>query len=393
MLSDVRKFTLAENEAALAYLQQHGYVVYASTLSPGECEQALSLLWEYLEALGTGINRHDARTWGEVHWPHSVGGGILPWYGIGQSDALWFVRTRPAVRQAFEAIWRTDDLITSFDGCALFRPWQPPHGQREWRTNGGWWHVDQNPLLRPDFDCVQGLVNLLPTSEQTGGNVLLPGTHNSDFARLREDHPDAVAASCACGDYFLPIPSCDKLLQGDGPHALMARLAAGDMLLWDSRVIHCSAPGQPKDPAVDGGGVSLEPDVEGAPGHRKNSAAVEEEASCARATKVAKLHAATLATGAAAPAAETVTSEATPAAPALLRAITLVCMVPRSKASDEVLETRKQAVKQRQTTTHRRTFSPFHRARTLRPACAPLRGTPGYPVRAQASAIPGDAPL
>ena len=43
---------------------------------------------------------------------------------------------------------------------------------RSRKTKTGWWHCDQHPGVRKEFDCVQGLVNVgLPTSEETGGNV------------------------------------------------------------------------------------------------------------------------------------------------------------------------------------------------------------------------------
>ena len=72
---------------------------------------------------------------------------------------MWFVRTRPKVKQAFSQVWGTDDLITSFDGCGVFRPWG---FNPDWKTDGGWWHVDQNSRLSGGngYECVQGLVNL-----------------------------------------------------------------------------------------------------------------------------------------------------------------------------------------------------------------------------------------
>ena len=32
--------------------------------------------------------------------------GILPWFGVGQSEFMWFVRTRPRVAAAFRQVWR-----------------------------------------------------------------------------------------------------------------------------------------------------------------------------------------------------------------------------------------------------------------------------------------------
>ena len=44
----------------------------------------MSLMWDYLEELGTGIDRTEG-TWDEDRWPTAVHGAILPSYGIGHS--------------------------------------------------------------------------------------------------------------------------------------------------------------------------------------------------------------------------------------------------------------------------------------------------------------------
>ena len=231
-----RRFSLAEGAAAQRFLAAEGYVVYRGVLTAAECDTSMTLLWDWLEALGTGIERGRPSTWGEERWPPSVSGaGILPYCGIGQSDAMWYVRTRPAVRAAFEQVWGTRDLIVSYDGCCLFRPWAD---EPERCTNAGWYHVDQNPLRKPGFECVQGLVNLLPMSASTGSNVLLPRSHLG-FSRLAHG-PDADSARLRGGEDFVSLSADDPLLAPGAPRPLCAHLEPGDLLLWDSRTVHCS---------------------------------------------------------------------------------------------------------------------------------------------------------
>jgi hypothetical protein len=260
---------------SLAYLRDHGYVVVAGVLTDAQCERALDLTWDYLEDLDTGIDRHDWRTWGDDRWPTAAHGGILPGHGIGHSAAQWFIRSVPSVKQAFVAVWDEDDLLVSFDGMALWRPWAL---NETWKTNrgGSWLHIDQHPISRPGRQCVQGLVNLLPTSPSTGGNVLIPGSHKA-FETIPHVYPTRLGRLPPDLDHFR-FPADDPLLRGAGP--IICRLEAGDMLLWDSRTIHCSS-------------ASLEP-----------------------------------------PAAEQ----------ALMRAISLVCMMPRRLTPPEVLEQRRRAV-------------------------------------------------
>ena len=58
----VPRFELGDMEA-VAHLDEHGFVVLANALSAQEAEHAMSLLWDYLEGLGTGIDRTDVSSW------------------------------------------------------------------------------------------------------------------------------------------------------------------------------------------------------------------------------------------------------------------------------------------------------------------------------------------
>ena len=265
------------------YLEEHGYVVIGNALTTDQANTALDLLWDYLESLGTGIDRHDVNTWDDDRWPTAVHGGILPSYGIGHSAAQWFIRDVQAVQDAFAAVWNTSDLLTSFDGVALWRPWTH---NANWRTNDGpsWLHIDQHPIGRPGKHCVQGLVNLLPSSPATGGNVVVPGSHWR-FEQIPEIYTERLARIHPSIDHFR-FPKDDPQLADTQP--IQAHMEAGDLLLWDSRTIHCSSPGtqRPAD------------------------------------------------------------------ASALLRAASLVCMMPRARSNPEVLAQRKAAVETCTSTTN-----------------------------------------
>jgi len=278
----VERFAPGSPESA-AYLEDRGYVVIANALSTSEAAKAVGLIWDYLEELGTGIDRNDPATWNDDRWPTAVHGAIIPSQGIGHCAAQWFIRSVPKVKQTFEAVWDTNDLLVSFDGAALWRPWAL---NPDWKTGlgGSWFHIDQHPIGRPGKHCVQGLVNLLPTSPKTGGNVVIPGTHKS-FDKIPEKYPERLGRLPAEVDHFR-YPTDDPLLMSTAP--IMAHMEAGDMMLWDSRTIHCSSP-------------SLEePDAN----------------------------------------------------PELMRAASLICMMPRSKSNGEVIALRKEAIAKRTSTTN-----------------------------------------
>ena len=63
--------------------------------------------------------------------------------------------------------------------CLHCRPWS---ADPAWTTQSGWFHHDRNPVgfLGASVDkptYVQGVVNLLPTTPGSGGNVVLPRSH------------------------------------------------------------------------------------------------------------------------------------------------------------------------------------------------------------------------
>jgi hypothetical protein len=61
----------------------------------------------------------------------------------------------------------------------------------------------------------------------------MPGTHK-EHETFSSRHPHADVQ----GD-FLPVPHDDALLERKG---YMLRVEPGDLILWDSRTIHCNGP-------------------------------------------------------------------------------------------------------------------------------------------------------
>ena len=126
----------------------------------------------------------------------------------------------------------------------------------QFRTDPGWFHLDQNPRYKPKFCCLQGLVNLLPTSAHTGGNVVVAQSNKvfphhyhgdnhdcSEFYRQRLDE---------LGDEdWMEVDPNDELLK-DQSKVISCLLGAGDMLLWDSRTVHCSYPADKSDDTRSG---------------------------------------------------------------------------------------------------------------------------------------------
>lgn len=257
-------------------------------------------------------------TW-ETEWLPDPKSGIMNGFGFGQSDFLWYIRTQPKVREAFEAIWGTKDLLVSFDGGNAFRP----HAYNaDWLTKGGWWHTDMNALNpgQRGRKCVQGVVNLTPASRLSGGLCVIDGSHKQHVAMCQRN----PLAKASPGE-FVPVPVTDPLLAEPG---LLVCAEAGDLILWDSRTIHCNTP------CLDGPHppLPMPPPYNPSPSSPHASSGTDASAEHE------------------APPGEPSSSVATP--PALLRVAGYVCMTPRSFASADTLKARETAYEELTSTSH-----------------------------------------
>lgn len=229
-----QRFAIADVEQWLSYLDEHGYCVIAEAADAGAVAEAKSLLWDFLESIPESTVRGtDFSTWGNSDWLPSSRNGVIGSHGIGQSAFCWHARMLPAVKQAFSAIWGCDDLLVSFDSGNVFRPWaQRP----DWRTEGSWWHIDQN-FFNPGKSrrvTVQGLVTFTDATSATGGLCVIPGSHKQHKDVCERSHSQNFP-----GD-FVQVQPGDPIFES---HARLVCARAGDLVLFDSRCVHCNTPG------------------------------------------------------------------------------------------------------------------------------------------------------
>ena len=235
---DVPRFEHDDLAGIKEYFDREGYAVVASILNAAELETAHDLFWRWAESVGEAtLNRHDESTW-TTSWPVAVDGGIMPWQGSGQSEFAWFVRSRPVLGNVYASLWGTDKLLVSFDAISAWRPWaRNPQWKPSFReADGGWFHVDQCPD-RDAFECVQGLVDVLGSDAAMGGGFTVVPRSHALFGSWRKDFSELV--DTFGGDDYFELPHDHACLRT----AILPRTRPGDLVLWDSRTIHCSSSG------------------------------------------------------------------------------------------------------------------------------------------------------
>ena len=143
---------------------------------------------------------------------------------------MWNIRSNRNIKRVYSRVWNTNELLVSFDGCGVYRDWRY---DSRWKTKGGWYHVDQNPIKKPDRCCVQGFVSLTNQNETTGGLIVIPYTHLR-FAQIKElgRRPKDL----------IMIPRNHPILDRGRAIGKFIQCQAGDLVLWDSRLVHCNSP-------------------------------------------------------------------------------------------------------------------------------------------------------
>jgi len=230
----------------LAHLRREGYVVVKDVVGgewKGEdkLEELTALLWNFLVTATGSWQRGNPTTWHQAAMPQDVWQpktGIVEGKGVGQSDFLWAVRMLPRVQEAFARVWgvRTEELITSFDGCNVFLPWTTEQTQN--KTNPMYFHVDQGiTLATGQQEAVQGLVSLYDADQHTGGLCVVPGSH------LR--HCELASSGILGKGNHCSIPQTQtgrRFVEDGETKQRLVSCKAGDLILWDSRTIHCNTP-------------------------------------------------------------------------------------------------------------------------------------------------------
>ena len=231
-----RCHTLEESDEWLSELEDKGYTV-VNVASEGEVEKARDLLWNWLSDLGTGIKRSDPSSWTDDAWPDWPGYkkyGNCKSEGGAHQEAAWFIRGLPKLKKVFQNIYKTEDLIVSMDGIIVWRSWRSWKEDEARTPTSSRLHMDQNPFTKPGFQCVQGMLPLYPVTPEIGGTLVVPGSHRHQ-EKFRTKYPDWSSHErdfCALND--------DDSLYGS---ERLVPLQPGDILLWDSRLVHCGRVG------------------------------------------------------------------------------------------------------------------------------------------------------
>jgi len=218
-------FSLDQLEPLETFMKENGFVVVADIISEEERSTGLHLFWEMMSQLNPDINKDDYFTWTNKQWPGRFSDGISTQDGIGQSEFMWYNRTRPRYIQLFQHLLGDDHLSVSFDGFVAFRP-------QIQTTAINWPHIDQNlRLIGSEDNNIQGAINYFSVTEEMGGFCCVPKSHLTWEEYLLKYLGDSVPPN-----HGYMIPPSDPRLKNLAKLIIPARSA----VLWYGKTIHCS---------------------------------------------------------------------------------------------------------------------------------------------------------
>ena len=197
-------------------LNVKGFCIVPGVLTTEEVEKCIGWFREWQKTIPDHDYQHAKLS------PH----GIYKFHEAGHQRHSWYIRTRPKVREVFEGLWETKDLVVSFDGSCYI-----PKSLK--KKDNIWTHTDQGPGKK-GRQCIQGYVALTTNKERTF--VCYEGSHH-----IHEKY-FADRGMKKGGDWQLIDHSVLDTMQD---YKRVNHVEAGSLVLWDSRVFHQNQYGKP----------------------------------------------------------------------------------------------------------------------------------------------------
>jgi len=191
-------------------LKEKGYVTIPNVLNKDEIKEYKKSFLEWYAR-----NEENLQEIHRTSYPH----GIFKGHQIGHQRFSWLIRINLGIQKIFKEIWKTDELVVSFDGCCYI----PKECKKK---DNCWTHTDQGPT-HPGLQCYQGYIALTSNKQRTfrvyEGSHLLHEKYFSDKDDKSKGNWHKINP-----EYLQEIKDSKKVLD----------VPAGSMVLWDSRSFH-----------------------------------------------------------------------------------------------------------------------------------------------------------
>jgi len=191
-------------------LRHCGWLRVEGAVPTAVCRRLVEVLESEL-----GVPVHDPGRWDEH------GGEMQDLVPLWGHQAQWDIRQHPDMHRIWSTLWGSDALWVSLDSCRFTPPWKPGYAE----PYGIHWDRDPSDTTRA---FLQGVLALTDTAADQGGFRCVPSLYHDRDAWPRKPAIDEN------GDE-------DWLADVAGREIVHVPAAAGDLIVWDSRLPHGSS--------------------------------------------------------------------------------------------------------------------------------------------------------
>lgn len=214
-------------------IEKYGVAIIPNVFSDIECDSIYSKMWDFFEHItnkwNVPLNRQNQKTWKNFNNLCPLHSMLVQYYGIGQAQFAWEARQNQKAIDIFSYLWKTNDLLVSFDGSSLHLP--PEITNRGW-YHKSWYHTDQS-YTRNKFECVQSFVTLRDIND---GDATLAVMESSN--KYHEHFKNTFGINNK-DDWYKLSENQEKYYFDKGCKYKRIKCPKGSMVFWDSRTIHC----------------------------------------------------------------------------------------------------------------------------------------------------------
>lgn len=216
---------LTDEEAFMDAFHTYGLVVGKGVVSSDLCIKAVARIQEVACFVSEGqFDLADPGSW--QHLPKDKSGTPLLSRGFFElyHDDVW-AQIRQSIRLYIHHVllWGRVDLWASFDRFGVKLP------SADGKALG--LHVDQNPVVHPNFKTLQGILALADNPKEQGTFRAVPGS--------KKDFHDYISFVKNKGEY-VELAEGSLLAERLEKHQQAMPLRAGDLVTWDSRTTHAN---------------------------------------------------------------------------------------------------------------------------------------------------------
>lgn len=221
-------------------LTRDGVAVLSKVIPDCKTDKVATKMWSTLKFLTSDwdvpLDIDNKSSYRSLFLLHPHNSMLIQSHGLGQSEFAWDIRSDEEVAAVFAELWGcgVEDLIVSQDALSIHLPPEV--------TLKGWKHFDKlhtdQSFLTQEMTTFQGLVNLYDTHVGDATTMFLKGSHelHHEFYLAHKDkfpYPESHFTLIDAEDvqWFLDRGCRKELLQCE----------RGDLVLWDSRTMHCGS--------------------------------------------------------------------------------------------------------------------------------------------------------